>query len=102
MESIIGNGTINIEIQVHQSQKDRPLPPLFDKVTFHFDSYILGSGMLQIDNLGIENHTQPIHTQNTKEVQSLEFMPPLPLGMFQGIIVKVEYGFGGEGIGIFR
>lgn len=97
----MNNGTVDIEVQIHQPQHDCPLSPLDNKFTLHFDTDILGSGMLQIDDLRVEDHTQPVHTEHTEEVHALEFMPPLSLGMTDGIIIEIENRFGREGVGIF-
>lgn len=100
VETIVGNRAVYVQIEVHGPQRNGKLPPLHDEIIFHLDAHVICPAVAQINNLGVEYHTQPIHAEHSKKINSLEPVPPLPLGMTQRIIIEIEHGFGREGIGI--
>jgi hypothetical protein len=91
VETIVGNRAVNVEIEIHGPQRNGILPPLDDEIIFHLDAHVICPTMAQINNLGVEYHTQPIHTEHSKKINPLEPMPPHPLGMTQRIIIEIEY-----------
>lgn len=100
VEAVVGERAVNIQEEIHGSHHHGVFPPLDDEIILHLNSHIGGPGMTKIDDLRVENHGEPIQGQNGEEINSLEAMVPPPLGMADGVIIKIEDGLGAETVGV--
>mmetsp|Transcript_18637 Transcript_18637/g.39090 ORF Transcript_18637/g.39090 Transcript_18637/m.39090 type:complete len:437 (+) Transcript_18637:467-1777(+) len=100
VEAVVGEWAVNIQEEIHGPHHYGVLPPLDNEIILHLNSHIGGSGMTKVDDLRVENHGEPIHGQNGEEINTLEAMVPPPLGMSDGIIIKIEDGLGAETVGV--
>lgn len=93
-------GTHHVNVNVEQSQRNGVLAATAHKVTFHANAHRKRPALSQIQNLRIEDGTQPVSGQNRQIKECLEPMVPLPGRVSSGIIVEEHHGFRTEAVGV--